>query len=125
MRSWLGIGLLAGLLLLSLGAGWLIERFHQPTAQYLEQAAEAALAEDGERAASLTQQAQARWRRYWKHTAALTDHNPMDQIDDLFAEAQVLAQTRQWESLAADCRQLAVLVQSVCEDQSLTWWNLL
>ena len=125
MRSWLGIGLLAALLLAGLGAGYLTESFHQPTAQYLEQAADAALQGNSEGAVSLTRQAQLRWRKYWKRTAAVTDHNPMDQIDDLFAQAQVLSQAQSWRELAACCRQLAVLIRSVCEDQSLTWWNLL
>ena len=125
MRSWLGITLLVGLLLLGFGSGYFVERFHGPTAQYLEQAADAAMASDGEDAVFLARQAEARWQRHRKWTAALTDHNPMDQIDNLFAEAQVLSENRQWQELAACCSQLAVLIRSVCEDQSLTWWNLL
>ena len=125
MRSWFGIGLLVALLLLGFGAGYLVERFHQPTAQYLEQAAQAALEDEVERAVSLSRQAEDRWRRYYNRTAALTDHNPMDQIDNLFAEAKVLAEAEQWQALAACCSQLAVLMRSVCEDQILTWWNLL
>ena len=125
MRSWLGIGLLAALLLFGFGAGYIIESFHSPTAQYLEKAAEAAQNDDGHRAAALLKRAEDRWQRYRHRTAALTDHNPMDQIEDLFAETGTLAQLGQWQTVAARCRQLAAAVDSVCQDQQLTWWNLL
>ena len=125
MRCYLGAGLLALLLLASFGAQWLVRSFHQPTAQDLESAAEAALAGDPVQATAMTQRARARWERHRHWTAALTDHNPMDDVDDLFAEAQVLAENRQTQELAACCRRLMVQIRSVWEDQSLTWWNLL
>lgn len=125
MRSWIGLSLLAVLLLLGIGSTYIMEKLHQPEAQILEQAARAALAGDEEQATALFRQAEERWQCHRKVTAALTDHNPMDAIDEHFAEAGVLAAAQQWEELAACCRQLAVSIRSVCEDQSLTWWNLL
>ena len=125
MRSWLGVGLLAVLLLLGIGAGYVIQGFHQPTVRYLEQTVEAVGNGELDRAADFVQKAEARWAQYYKCTAALTDHSPMDQIEDIFQEMKEWVKAGQWEIVAARCRQLAVAVNSVCEDQRLTWWNLL
>ena len=125
MRCYLGAGLLALLLLVSFGAQWLVRGFHQPTVQDLEAAAEAALSKDPAQATAMTQRAKTRWERHRHLTAALTDHNPMDAVDDLFTEAEILAESNQAHELAACCRRLMVVIRSVWEDQSLTWWNLL
>ena len=125
MKTWLGPILLAVLLVLGLGTGYFAKAFHSPTAQLLEQASQAALAEQGAAAEAFVRQAENRWRQHWKLTAAFTDHNPMDAADELFAQAQALTEAKEWSDLAACCQQLAVVLRSVWEDQSLTWWNLL
>lgn len=124
-RFWIGISILAVLLV----SGWLVQRgmdaIHRPIADDLEQAAQAALDEDWETALSLAQRAHARWEKYHHFTAAFADHNPMDDLDGLFAELEIFAQEREMPHFAAVCLHLQQLADAMAESHGINWWNLL
>ena len=124
-RLWLGVALLTALLALSLAAQAATSRIHDPIAKDLEQAADAALAEDWEQADRLYSQARELWQRCHRATAAIADHSPMDELDMLFAELRVFAREREAVHFAATCRSAAQMAQAMAQAHSFSWWNFL
>ena len=124
-QFWIGIGLLAALLAITVGVSLVMSAIHQPAQAQLEQAAELALDGDMPRAAELAQQAKLRWERFRKVISAVADHSPMDEIDRLFAEAEVYAAVAEEEHFASCCAQLSTLVEGMAAAHSAAWWNLL
>ncbi len=124
-RLWLGIGILTVLLGLCFGAQMIMCRIHKPIAQDLEDAAQAALAEDWDRANALFSRAERSWEKRHGLTASLADHSPMDEVDMLFAELKVFAQEQETVHFAATCRSAAQMAQAMAQAHTLTWWNLL
>lgn len=124
-RFWVGLTILAVLLTAGLGVQKLLRSIHQPIAEALEQAAEASLQGDWDKALELSQQANARWEQFYHRTAAFADHNPMDELDGLFAELEIFAAEKEMPHYAALCSHLAKLSRSMAESHNISWWNLL
>lgn len=124
-RFWLGIGLLLGLLGLSLGIAFFAQSMHTPVSAGLEQAAQTALEGDTGEALILVRQARQLWDHLWHRTASFSDHTPMDEIDSLFAQLETYGQAGRNADLAALCTRLAQLIHALAEAQSPAWWNLL
>ena len=124
-RSWIGIGLLAALLALGIWTAGVMEASHLPGEEKLQRAAWLALDGQWPQAEALTKQARKKWEGAWKFSAALSDHEPMDQIDGLFAELEVYAQTRDAVAYSGTCAHLAELLEAIGSAHSLYWWNLL
>ncbi len=124
-RLWIGISILALLLVCSYLIHASMAHIHTPIAQTLEQAANAALKEDWATAEQLAHTAAARWSRYHRFTAAFADHTPMDELDGLFAQLPVYAQQRENPHFSATCKQLSFLAAAMAESHRLSWWNLL
>lgn len=124
-RFYLGIGILVLFLGLGLGAAWGMDVIHAPAEQWLEQAAQRALEGNMEEAVGLARDAHQRWQQNWKRSASLADHNPMDEVDQLFAEMEVYAQAGDQEHFAACCAQLSKLVGSMADAHRFNWWNFL
>ena len=122
---WSGAILLFLLLALTLGIGLGATAIHEPARALLEQAADAALADDLPRAVDLARQARQRWERFRGLTAVVADHTPMDEADRLFGEMDVFATARDGVHFAACCSQLAQQLRSMSEAHSGSWWNLL
>lgn len=122
-RFVLGIGVLAVLLAGSLVVGKRVEQLHRPVVQNLEQAI--SLAKEGAEEAALqaVQTAEEQWHRGWQFVAAFVDHEPMDEVDDLFGALS--AYTPDTEEFIAYCRQLLQRTGAVIRDQTISWWNLL
>lgn len=122
-RFALGIGVLAILLVGSLAVGKRVDQLHGPVVRNLEQAI--ALAEEGAEAAALqaVQTAKEQWSRGWQFVAAFADHEPMDEVDDLFSALS--AYKPDSAEFVAYCRQLLLRIGSVLRNQTLSWWNLL
>lgn len=124
-RFWIGIVILGFLLIngivLTIAAGTI----HRPICRHLEQASEAALAEDWAQAETLTAWAEARWKNYRGFTAAFADHGPMEQIDSGFEEMGAFLRKRDVNEFSAACAGLARLAQAMADSQSVAWWNLL
>lgn len=124
-RGWIGLGLLAVLLVGGLLVTWRMDRCHDAIAQNLDDAADSALAEDWTAAAALAQQAKHDWETGWNFSAAFADHEPMEEIDSQFAQLAVYGSARDGISFAAVCAQLARQVEAMGDAHGLTWWNLL
>ena len=124
-RFWFGLVTLLVLLALGLWVATAMNAVHQPMADLLERAAEAALEEDWATAEGLAMQAKGSWERHWRLTAAVADHSPMDELDGLFAQLPVFIREREVTHFASTCAQLAQLAQAMGDAHSLSWWNLL
>ena len=124
-RFWLGVCLLAVFLGLGLWVGHAMESTHEAVAQTLDEATQQTLSGDLEKGKTLAQQAFADWERNWHGVASVADHEPMDEIDGLFAQLEVYGETGQSEDFAAYCARLSKLVTAVGEAHGLSWWNLL
>ena len=122
---WFGTALLAGLLALSLAITGFMCAIHRPTQHFLEQACQAALQDKPAQAQSFAAQAEARWQRFHNLSAAVADHDPLEEVDRLFAQLSVYAQSDEWTEFTACCAQLCRQVQAMIQAHTPTWWNLL
>lgn len=124
-RLWIGVALLAAVLVIGIALTVTFEKLHRPLAEKLEAAGWAALDENWEKAEVLTEEARADWQKLRHFTAAVADHEPLEEMDVLFARLQVGLRQRDVTNFAALCRQLAALAAAVADSQAVTWWNLL
>lgn len=124
-RIWLGVGLLVVFFAFGLWSAFAVDAIYEPITQQLEAASAAALAGDLSGGAALAREAQAIWHRYWRKTASLSNHAPMDEIDALFLRLETFAKAGSTADFAANCAQLSGLVEACAEAHRLTWWNLL
>ena len=122
-RFVLGISLLAALLIGSLAVGKGVEQRTHPVVQNLKQAISLAGTGAGEAALAAVEQAKAQWDRGWQFAAAFADHEPLDEVDDLFGALS--AYLPDSGEFTAYCRQLIRRAEAVIRDQTLSWWNLL
>ena len=112
-RGIIGCVILALLLAAGLGVQWAVEALP----------AQAAAREDWDTALLHQETAQRGWRKAWRLTAAFADHQPMEDVDSLFARLPAYGEDA--VEFSACCRELARRVRAVYEAHSLTWWNLL
>lgn len=124
-RSWIGFGILMGVLLLSLAAGCLMGRVHQPIAQNLRQAADFGEEEDWEKALPLFGEARCRWEKNRHWVACVADHTPMEDIDDLFAQLQRYAAWEDAEEFTAGCAALSQKITAMADAHMLSLWGML
>ena len=124
-RIWIGIILLTALL----GAGFWISSFmaqsHNPVAQDIRQAGNLALEEQWGAAQAYAKRGKDRWETKWPVTAAFADHEPMDEIDALFAQLEVYAAAKDQIAYTALCAHLASLLEAISQSHSFNWWNLM
>lgn len=123
-RLWIGVGFLAGMLIIGIFITLAFSRLHIPISDALNQASEAAIAEDWEKATALTESARADWEKFRGFTAAVADHEPLEEIDAMFAQLTVLAQQQETAEFAALSAQLARQAQAMADSQSISWWNV-
>ena len=124
-RFLLGIGILAVFLIGGLWVGYAMDDVHQTIAQTLDDAAAQCLSGDLSGGIALAQQAHQTWQTHWHSTASVADHEPMDEIDGLFAQLEVYGKAGLSADFATFCARLSQLVSAVGEAHSFTWWNLL
>ena len=124
-RGAIGLGLLVFLLAAGLLVTWGMDHCHDRIAEDLEDAAEHALMGDWEQAEKLSQGAEKDWERCWNFSASFADHEPMEEIDGLFAQLEIYEKAREKTSFAAACAELSRRVEAMGEAHGLTWWNLL
>lgn len=124
-RIWIGIGLLAALLVAGIWVAESMEDSHLPGAQDLRRASELVLEEDWSKAEALTKRARDKWEKKWRMTASVADHEPMDQIDGMFAELKVYAKVKDEVAYSGTCAHLAELMEAMGHAHSFNWWNLL
>lgn len=117
-RLHLGILMLALLLALSSVTGMVIDRIHTAIATDLTAAAENA-------DTAMASQAAKRWLRWRSLTAAVTDHEPLEHIDQLFDQLSMEQTLDNAEEFSIICVQLAGVSRAIAESTRLTWWNFL
>jgi len=123
-RSYLGLGLLALLLLLSVLTSRRMENIHLPLSHGLERAARLALEEDWESADTLLDNVRTEWEKSAPFIAALTDHSPMESLKAHFSQLAVCRQLRDRAGFAALCAEMACQLEAISEAQQLTLKNL-
>ena len=124
-RFWYGLGILTVFLTLGLWAAWGMENMQVPVTEKLEQAAQTALNGQLDGGAVLAEQAESIWQQRRTLTAALADHGPMEEIDSLFSQVRIYAQSDRPAEFAAYCSRIAKLIEAVGEAHGLNWQNLL
>ena len=124
-RGWFGAAILAVFLVLGFISSSAMENAHYPTEDLLDRAAEAALSGDFAHGVALGMEAKDRWDRHWNGTATLADHNPMDDVDALFEEMVIYAESEEKPHFAACCKELSQRLRAVADAHRLSWWNIL
>ena len=124
-RMWFGAALLVAVLVISQFVATQMEKIHSPEADNLKRAAEYALQGDWNRARNLADKATVSWEQMRRITASVSNHEPMDSIDALFAELELCGKVQDPLSFSRTCVHLAELLQALGQEHSLKWWNLL
>ena len=124
-RGWIGVGLLTVLLMGGLLVTRVMDKTHSEISEELERAARSAIAGDWEDAAEAAKDAFEEWQENWHFSAAFADHEPMEEIDALFAQLLPYLLDRDGVSFAAACRELARQIKAIGDAHGLNWWNLL
>lgn len=124
-RFWIGAGLLLALLGAGLWAMFAMDNAHGEISDALQQSAEAAQAGNWEQADIFAQSAKDQWEENWRFSAAMSDHTALDEIDSIFAQAEIYRKSRNTADYAAACARLAELIRALEEGHDLSWWNLL
>ena len=124
-RIWIGIVLLAVLLAAGFWLSGFMKEAHLPAAQDLQRAGELALEEQWGPAQAFAKRGQDLWKKKWPVTAAIADHEPMDEIDALFAQLKIYAAAKEELAYSATCAHLASLLEAMSHSHSCNWWNLM
>lgn len=124
-RSWLGLGVLVGLLILGLWVQHSSEKLHRPVVEALKKAQTAAAAEDWEQTESLIKQAEAHWHSAMDIRAAVCDHDYLEQINEGFSALKVWRQAKDPAATAALCAELVSRIGALEETQKLSLRNIL
>ncbi len=124
-RSKFGLLLLIGLLVLGILSTWAMNRSTNPIAETVRQAGTAGFQMNWEIATEKMGEAKTQWEKRYPLCASLTDHEPMEEINSLFAQLEVYAESRDAQNFTAVCALLAENLEALGEAHSLTWWNLL
>ena len=124
-RIWIGVVLLGVLLIGGIGTGEFMERAHIPVARDVQRAGELALQGEWTLAQALVKRGQDRWEEKWPVTAAIADHEPMDEIDALFAQLKTYEKTRDPAAYSALCGHLGSLLEALSQGHRCKWWNLM
>lgn len=124
-RLWIGIGLLAVILIAGLWTSALLRQDQTAISDYLQKAADAALNGQWAQADQFARQAESRWQDRKNFSATLADHTVLDEIEGIFAEATVYRESRDRVAFVAICARLSKSVEALQEGHRLTWWNLL
>ena len=117
-RLHLGWLLLALILTVSALTGFAIDRIHTGIADTLDQAAQSFQP-------ALASQALTSWKRWRGLTAAMTDHEPLENMDLLFEQLSQEYALQHPEEFSNLCLQLSCVSRAISESVRLTWWNFL
>ena len=125
IKFYLGLGLLIAALTGCFGIGKAVSNVEMPVSRQVEAAAEQGQNGDLSGGVAALEKAQKLWDRHRKGVAAVSDHNPMDEIDSALAETIRYGVSGLRDAFLAGCERLKLLLSSLTSDHQLTWWNLL
>lgn len=124
-RLWIGVGLLAVLLVIGVTMLFVSRNFHEGFSNSLEQAGRSAMSGNWAAAEKQLAKGREKWEQHHRFWAASTDHEPVEQVQNLFSQLE-LFQTRRLEvEFASACRALVNLAEAIDESHSLRWWSIL
>lgn len=123
-KLWIAVIVLGVLLGLGIGSTVIMDKVHSQLAQELDQASVLAQSH-WEDAKALAESARAKWEKHSHLVAALTDHEPLEQMDGLFAELAVCQRQADEDGFALVCVRIASLAEKLSESHTPHWWNLL
>lgn len=123
-RLWIGIGLLAAMLVSGILIPEIMESCHSPIVEDLQRAAELAMDSEWERAEFLAHRAEEKWEEKRPVTAVFTDHEPMDDIDGMFDQVEIYAEARDAVSFGSTCAYLASRLDALGDYHDLSFPNL-
>ena len=125
LRLWIGIGILAVLLAMGIGLLWGSSVFFEELSEDLQQAGDFALAGNWQAAGEKVEKSREKWEAYRPFWASFTDHEPVEQMQNLFSQLE-LYRARQLEvDFAAVCRNLVHVAEAIDEAHGLRWWSVL
>ena len=124
-RSKFGFGPLLALLILGLVSTWAIIRSTAPITETLRRAGELVFLGDWDDAMASMAEAKGCWEKTYPLCASLTDHEPMEDINSLFAQLEVYGESRDTRNFVAVCALLAENLNAIGEAHTLKWWNVL
>lgn len=124
-RCRFGLGLLLVLLVLGAVSAWAMVKGLEPLSETIQQAGEAALREDWEAAEEIADRVKECWENRFPYFASFSDHEPMENINGLFAQLEVYGKSKDPQNFAAICALLARDLEAIGEAHSLKWWNIL
>ena len=124
-RIWIGIALLTCLLMGGLWISGFMKDAHDPVAQDIRHAGSMAQKNQWNAAQAFAERGRDRWEQKWPVTAAIADHEPMDEIDALFAQLETYGKTRDPGAYSALCGHLGSLLEALSQGHRCKWWNLM
>lgn len=124
-RLWIGIGIMVVLLAAGIVFLCLSNDFYQDITADLEQAGQAAMDDNWQTAGQKMRESQKKWHRYRRFLSAITDHEPVEEMDSLFAQLQLYEQRRLNVDFAVICQSLSHLAEAIDESHNLKWWSIL
>ena len=122
-RIWFGAALLAVLLISGFASSAWMEKIHLSLSDDLSRAAELALEENWAGAESFTKAAHREWDKRRDLIASLSDHEPMDQIEGLFAQLDAFARAKDRVSYSSTCIFLARQLEALGQGHRLSLPN--
>ena len=100
-------------------------RFFEDFSDNLEQAGVAALAGNWADATQKAAKSRAQWEKYRHFWSAFTDHEPVEQMQELFSRLEIYRQKQLEVDFAAVCSSLVQMAEAIDESHSLKWWSVL
>lgn len=123
-RLWIGIGLLVVILIAAILVPEILEHNHTPIIRDLERASQLAMEENWDSAQDFSRRAEKKWKKIRPVTASFTDHEPMDEIDALFAQLKVYAEAQDMVAYSSTCAYLSSQLGVLGDYHNFTLWNL-
>lgn len=124
-RLWIGVTILLVLLALGIVTTHFTSHTTEEISEQLQLASGAVLLGHWEEAQTFSRRARAQWEAYHHWIAAVADHEPMEEIDDLFTQLEVYLQTRQQIPFSICCTSLSAMAKALGESHAVNWWSLL
>ncbi len=116
-RFRIGVGILAALLGLCIWAQARMGAIQEPIAQEIAQAEALAAGEDWPQAAAMVAKARGEWEGNRTFLASLADHQPLEDIESLFAALETYGARQDQTEFRAACQELSRRILAVKEAQ--------
>lgn len=124
-RCWFALGLLIALLVAGFWVTSYMEEAHAPIAEAISQAGESSRTGNWDEARELLTLARETWEAKRKAIALFADHDPMEEVDAIFAQLAVAAQWKDSLGFSTLCAYLSEALKAMGEAHGPTWWNIL